>query len=196
MFLINFILFREAKINGKYLWQPYRCLATTDGTPDYSVWGDAGGGGGKVSMYINDDVIKWKHFPRNWPFVRGIHHTKVPVNSPHKSQWRGALMFSLICVWINGWVNNRGAGDLRRHRGHYDVSVMQSVIWGVGLAESFIVCKCLYHRYKLHHPKLISLTSDCIARIVTIWIREAFIVIGSVQVFRSVVPGRLECNFE
>ena len=31
-----------------------------------------------------------------------------PVNSPHKGQWGGALMFSLICVWINGWVNNRG----------------------------------------------------------------------------------------
>ena len=35
-------------------------------------------------------------------------------------------MFSLICVWINGWVNNRVAGDLRRHRGHYDVSVMEN----------------------------------------------------------------------
>ena len=33
-------------------------------------------------------------------------------------------MFSLICVWINGWVNNRKAGDLRRYCGHYDVSVM------------------------------------------------------------------------
>ena len=47
-----------------------------------------------------------------------------PVNSPHKGQWRGALMFSLICVWINGWVNNGEAGDLRRHRSHYDVNVM------------------------------------------------------------------------
>ena len=26
------------------------------------------------------------------------------VNSPHKGQWRGALMYSSICVWINGWV--------------------------------------------------------------------------------------------
>ena len=44
---------------------------------------------------------------------------------PHKKgQWRGALMFSLICVWINDWVNNREAGDLRRYRGHYDVTVM------------------------------------------------------------------------
>ena len=47
-----------------------------------------------------------------------------PVNSPHKGQWRGALMFSLICTQINDWVNNREAGDLRCHGGHYDVSVM------------------------------------------------------------------------
>ena len=70
----------------------------------------------------HDDVIKWKHFPRYWPFVRGIHRS--PVNSPHKGQWRGALIFSLICICINGWVNNREAGDLRRYRAHYDGSVM------------------------------------------------------------------------
>ena len=70
----------------------------------------------------HDDVIKWKHFPRHWPFVRGIHRS--PVNSPHKGQWRGALMFSLICVWINGWVNNGKTGDLRRYRARYDVIVM------------------------------------------------------------------------
>ena len=44
----------------------------------------------------HDDVIKWIHFPRYWPFVRGIHRS--PMNSPHKGQWRGALMFSLNCV--------------------------------------------------------------------------------------------------
>ena len=70
----------------------------------------------------HDDVIKWKHIPRYWPFVRGIHRS--PVNSPHKGQWRGALMFSLICARINSWVNNGEAGDLRRHRGHYDVIVI------------------------------------------------------------------------
>ena len=68
----------------------------------------------------HDDVIKWKHFPRYWPFVRGIHR------SPQKGQWRGALMFSFICVWVDGWVNNRGAGDLRRYRAHYDVIVMRN----------------------------------------------------------------------
>ena len=70
------------------------------------------------------DVIKWKHFPRYWPFVQGIHRS--PVNSPHKGQWRGALMFSLICAWLNSWVNNREAGDSRRHSAHYDVSVMNT----------------------------------------------------------------------
>ena len=47
-------------------------------------------------LCIHDDVIKWKHFPRYWPFMRGIHRS--PANSPHKGQWRGALMFSLICA--------------------------------------------------------------------------------------------------
>ena len=47
-----------------------------------------------------------------------------PGEFPHKGQWRGALMFSLICVWINDWVNNGEAGDLRRYRIHYDVTVM------------------------------------------------------------------------
>ena len=70
----------------------------------------------------HDDVIKWKHFPRYWPFVRGIHRS--PVNSPHKGQWRGALMFTLICTRINGWVNTIEAGDLRRYLPHYGVIVM------------------------------------------------------------------------
>ena len=75
-----------------------------------------------VCVGYHDDVIKWKHFPRNWPFVREIHRS--PVNFPHKGQWRGALMFSLIYAWINDWVNNREAGELRRQHGHYDVIVM------------------------------------------------------------------------
>ena len=71
----------------------------------------------------------WKHLPRYWPCVRGIHRS--PVNSPRKGQWRGALMFSLICAWIKRWVNNREAGDLRRYRAHYDVIVMKWTWSGV-----------------------------------------------------------------
>ena len=75
-----------------------------------------------VKVSLRDDVIKWKYFLRYWPFVRGIHRWSV--NSPHKGQWRGTLMFSLICTWINRWVNNGDAGDLRRHSAHFDVIVM------------------------------------------------------------------------
>ena len=62
----------------------------------------------------HDDVIKWEHLPRNWPFVRGINWW--PVDSPHKGQWCGALMFPLICAWTNSWANN--------HCAHYGVTVM------------------------------------------------------------------------
>ena len=91
-----------------------------------------------------DDVIKWKHFPRNWPLVRGIHRS--PVNSPHEGQWRVALMFSLIFTWINGWENNRETGDLRRHRAHYDVTVMCTITMMLSSAakslpnELLIIC--------------------------------------------------------
>ena len=94
----------------------------------------------KVTLYRgclnskHDDVIKWKHFPRYWPFMRGIYRS--PVNSPHEGQWRGALMFSLIYVWINGWVNNRKAGDLRRYCVHYDVFVMRTVVNHCSFFES------------------------------------------------------------
>ena len=78
-----------------------------------------------------------EHFPRYWPFMRGIHRS--PVNSLHKGQWRGALMFSLICARINGWVNNGEAGDLRRNHVHYDVTVMrQKDRWSVTQKQVYL----------------------------------------------------------
>ena len=70
----------------------------------------------------------WRHQMETFSALLAIcaGNSPVPVNSPHKGQWRGALMFPLICVWINDWVNNREAGDLRRYRIHYDVIVMIS----------------------------------------------------------------------
>ena len=88
---------------------------------------------------FHDDVIKWNHFPRYWPFVWGIHRS--PVNSLHKGQWRGALMFSLICARINGWVNNGEAGDLRRHRAHYDATVMSIRVTALALGLQWPKCQ-------------------------------------------------------
>ena len=51
---------------------------------------------------------------------------QLSVNSPHKSQWHRALMFSLICTWTNSWVNNQDASDLRCHHAPYDATVMIS----------------------------------------------------------------------
>ena len=101
----------------------------------------------KSHHWTHDDVNKWKHFPRYWPFVRGIHLS--PVNSPHKGQWRGALMFSLIWVWINGWVSNSEAGDLRCHHAHYDVTVM---LWKNAVKS---------HHWTLSFPKILTTDTWC-----------------------------------
>ena len=68
----------------------------------------------------------WRHQMETFSALLAIcaGNSSVPVNSLHKGQWRGALMFSLICVWINGWVNNHEAGDLRRYHVYYNVIVM------------------------------------------------------------------------
>ena len=93
----------------------------------------------------HDDVIKWKHFPRYFPFVRGIHRS--PVNSPHKGQWRGVLMLYLICAGINGWVNNREAGDMRRHQAHNDVTVMVVAIIFLLLPLSSLLQHAFHGRF-------------------------------------------------
>ena len=48
---------------------------------------------------------------------------------PSQCQWRGASVFSLICAWVKVWVNNRDAGDLRRHHTHYDVTAIHIYIY-------------------------------------------------------------------
>ena len=72
------------------------------------------------SIETHDDVIKWKHFPRYWPFVGEIH--RWPVNSPHKGRWRGTFdVFFDLCLnkrpskqsW--GWWFETPSRSLRRH---------------------------------------------------------------------------------
>ena len=76
----------------------------------------------------------WRHQMETFSALLAIcaGNSPVLVNSPHKSQWRRDLMFSLICARINCWVNNREAGDLRCHRAHYDVIVMNHFADGIG----------------------------------------------------------------
>ena len=72
-------------------------------------------------------ISRWRHQMETFSALLTIcaGNSPVPGEFPvHKCQWHGALMFSLICVWINSWVINREAGDLRRYRAHYGVIVM------------------------------------------------------------------------
>ena len=116
-------------------------------------------------------------FPRYWPFVGGIHRS--PVNSPHKGQWHGASVFSVICAWTNGWVNNRGAGDLKRHRSHYDVTVISSdhfvTIWRslkrVLLIPSNIKSLKYHYAISFHHQ---SWQTTSVALWITAAIKESY----------------------
>ena len=99
--------------------------------------------------FNHDDVIKWKHFPRYWPFVRRIHRS--PVNSPHKGQWRGALMFSLTSARINGWENNREAGNVRRIHPHCDVTVMVHLLaCRIGRTHVIRIMMHTYSNWSIH----------------------------------------------
>ena len=83
----------------------------------------------------------WCHQMETFPALLAL----CAVNSPHKGQWRGALMFSLIWAWINGGVNNRDVGDLTRHRAHYDVTVMVRIQRLIYLGRSLVLgqsCVC------------------------------------------------------
>ena len=91
---------------------------------------------------FHDDVIKWKHFARYWLFVRGIHRSAV--NSTHKGQWRGALIFSLKCTWINGWANNHEASDLRHHRAHYNDIVTP---WSLAIISFCVELFWIYRQF-------------------------------------------------
>ena len=108
----------------------------------------------------------WRHQMETFSALLAIWagNSPGPVNSLHKGQWRGALMFSLICVWINGWVNNREAGDLRCHCAHYDIIVKfvlllfwlvhsphsnMDVFMSCCLCDAFAISKCgLFGRVK------------------------------------------------
>ena len=99
--------------------------------------------------YRHDDVIKWKYYPRYCPLCGEFTgHRWIPRT---KGQWRGALMFSVICIWINGWINNREAGDLRRHRDYYDVIVMDKVDFSHNFFRHIFV---LWHSTPLSRDKM------------------------------------------
>ena len=72
----------------------------------------------------------------------------------------GVWVSSLIYAWINGWVNNREAGDLRRHRAHYDVTVMCSSVFTRFFFYQGLIRSCLHGSHELIKICSISLTDQ------------------------------------
>ena len=72
-----------------------------------------------------DDVIKWKHFPRYWPFVReSTGHRWIPLTKASDAELR-CFLWSAPQQMV--WVNNKDAGELWRNRSHYYVTVLNSI---------------------------------------------------------------------
>ena len=113
--LLNRLFGRRSKKTSK-LRATGLCVGNSPGTGEFPA---------QRASNAENVSIWWRHhvetFPCHWLFVRGNRWS--PVDSPHKGQWRGALMFPLICAWTDGWANNRDVGYLRRHGAHYDVTV-------------------------------------------------------------------------
>ena len=100
-------LLQDCIIGTGQLWDLYQSMMTSTNGNIFRItgplWGEFTGHQWIPLAKAGDTEL--------WCFLWSVS----PVNSPHKGQWHRALMFSLICAWLNGWVNNREAGDLRCH---------------------------------------------------------------------------------
>ena len=68
----------------------------------------------EIATKINENAW-WRHQMEISSALLALCEGNSPITGEfpsQKGQWREALMFSLICTWVN----NRSAGDLRRHR--------------------------------------------------------------------------------
>ena len=130
-----------------------------------------------VKLAYHDDVIKWKHFSRYWLLAFCTGNSPVTGEFPTQSQWRGAWCFLWSAPEQNGWVNNRDPSDLRRHRTHYDVTVMWSCMerscpapysacrwWPLGMHAAFVrwYIRTQYKVGKTHFGKICHTPRKCI----------------------------------
>ena len=121
------------------------------------------------------------------------------MNSPHKGQWREALVFSLICAWIKDLVNNREAGDLRRHRTHHDVIVINTInrgVYYIPFVMSSLGQIMGWHRtgdepaikIKLVHPT-VHKTTENVTLLKVCWDEDVFICEKALQIVISDVAA-------
>ena len=161
--------------NQKFFSFPACTIPTTD-TP-YITWEN------KIwDVFCHDDVIKWKHFPRNWPLCGEF---TGPGEFPSQRPVTRSLMFTLICVWINGCVNNLEAGDLRRYCTHYGVTVMVNTNFDLGNAwVTAVLYSIITYIYVITAP-------DCISILIQYALHFIPTIIGWVNTIR---PEQNSCH--
>ena len=113
-----------------HMWRYSKAIQMTNDNDPSNVY--------QAKINIHGNAMLWEAFPQHCAeksLFRQPHRCMMTSSNGNifrvtgplcKGQWRGALVFSLICAWTNGWVNNRDAGDLGRHRSHYDVTIMET----------------------------------------------------------------------
>ena len=113
------------------------------------------------SLSVHDDVIRWRHFRVTgllcWEFIG-------PRWIPFTQASDAELWFSLICAWTNSCINNRDAGDLRRHRANYDVTVMINGLFPpvtIGFFRKVHYCNDLKVFFVVFEDKLLNKQSSC-----------------------------------
>ena len=89
----------------------------------------------------------WRHQMQTFSALLALCGGNSPIigEFPRKGQWRGALIFSLICAWTNGWANHWDASDLRRHRAHYSITVMK--VAKITKVTRYIISICSWSKW-------------------------------------------------
>ena len=115
--------------------------------------------GKRQKWHCHDDVIKWKHFPRNRPFVRGIHRSRY---IPHKRPvtWSFDVFFDLrlnkrLSKQSWGWWFETLSRSLWRHRNGDNswFPVMRRIF--TPITDLYWVCGNCYLEIKnLQRPRL------------------------------------------
>ena len=121
--------FRNTGVWGIYRWSWLSCYLFLSDIFNYRLHGCFAGGDMLTPCQWKCPIPKrnktwWRHQMETFSALLAICAGNSPVPGEFPAQRLWALIFSLICVWINDWVSNREAGDLRRYRAHYDVIVM------------------------------------------------------------------------
>ena len=80
----------------------------------------------KTEKVSSQRIIWWRHQMETFSVLLPtcVGNSTVPGEFPTQRPVMRSFDVFFICVWINSWVNNREASDLRVYRAHYDVTVM------------------------------------------------------------------------